>query len=85
MLPLLVRVNQGAMATEQERKNERGNEKKTTGNEENSTKKKKKNKKKSDFLLLIPTHGQICVGRSAKTNIHQLCENSGFPLHDLGQ
>ena len=41
------------------------------------------NKLISDVLLWTPTYRHNCVGRLAKTDIHQLCANTGCSLEDL--
>ena len=37
----------------------------------------------SDFLLWSPSHGPAKAGRSARTNIQQLCEDTGCSPEDL--
>ena len=37
----------------------------------------------SDILLWTPTYGQAKAGRSARTYIQQLCEDTGFSPEDL--
>ena len=38
---------------------------------------------KSDILLLTPSHGRAKVGRPARTDIEQLCADTGRRLEDL--
>ena len=37
----------------------------------------------SDVLLWIPSHGRAKAGRPARTNLQQLCANTGCSLEDL--
>ena len=37
----------------------------------------------SDVLFLTPTHGQAKAGRPARTDIQQLCEDTGCIPEDL--
>ena len=36
----------------------------------------------SDVLLGTPTHGRNCIGRLAKTYVHQLCTDTGCSPED---
>ena len=43
---------------------------------------RRKNKLISN-ILWTPTHGYTCVGQLARTDIHQLCVDTGYSLADL--
>ena len=37
----------------------------------------------NDFLLWTPTHEHASIGQPGKTDIYQLCANTGYCLEDL--
>ena len=43
----------------------------------------KENQTHSRFLLWTPTYGRACVGRPARTYMHQVCVDTEYSLEDL--